>query len=458
MSTARAWPLFTDHLEDLASRGVWAEAVAGSTADEPARQSLLTGLSPRQHGRLVPMGMDERPRRLTDSWAHRLAEAGYHVAGVGCVEPMAGSMHEAEVVADTHLVRAEGCAYYAACRQAGTQAAIMAQRKQRRRAGLLEADRLMLSPADDVDGFIARRAEAMVGRLPGDRPWALVVGFSGPGNDLPPPTLYDGVVPMGELRAGLGTLDHGVLGAIGSPGVPRSLLERATAGRLARVRSDYLGRVSLLDYAVKRIDGRVAERNDGGRAWSVLAGDRGYALGEQGVVGDRVVLPGVARTAVVVAGPRGFRPAGGQTGAQSTGLRVDGLVTTTDVSATITELAVTDEVDGSTGASLVPALRGQPTFARRAAVCEAVDRVSVETGRHRLIVRREDGAALALYDVMKDADQRHNLLDEGGSEAERRWARAMIEPIKARLADELVGQVGRAVVGETVGAGTKVLP
>ncbi|MEM6755530.1 MAG: sulfatase-like hydrolase/transferase [Planctomycetota bacterium] len=438
MGAAGAWPLTTDHLERLASRGVWASAVSASTHDEPARRSVLTGLSPRQHGRRSALAAQEPAGRLSDSWAHRLAEAGYHVAGVGCVEPIAGAMSESEVVADTHLVRPEGCAYYAACRASGVLAAIMAQRKQACRAGLMEPDRLMLSPTDDVDGWIARRAASMVERMPEDRPWALVVGFSGPGNALPPPTLYEGIVPTEELVAGAGALDHGELRATGSPTVPRSVLERMTPARTARARADYLGRVSLIDYAVKRIDERAGERPDASRAWSVFAGDRGYALGEQGVIGDGVLMSGVVRTTVIVAGPRGFRPAEGS--AESAG---DGMVTSSDVAATIADLSVTDEVAGASGRSLVGALRGQAMASRRAVVCEGVDRLAVDTGRHRLIVRRESGEALALYDLHNDGEQRVNLLGEDAPAAQRRWATAMIEPIKSRLADVLVAESAR---------------
>ncbi|MEM0915226.1 MAG: hypothetical protein AAGK09_11525 [Planctomycetota bacterium] len=442
------WPLSTDYLDGLASRGVVTGVVSASVTDEAARRSVLTGLSPRQHGRLAALGATESAEALGDSWAHRLAESGYRVAGVGCVGSLAGAMSESEVVADTHLVRAEGCAYYAACRRSGLLAALMAQRKQAGRAGLVEPDRLMLSPPDDVDGFIARRAASMLERMPENEPWALVVGFSGPGNDLPPPTLYEGVVPWEELSEGVETLNHDALRAVGGPSVPRSLLERLTREQVARVRADYLGRVSLIDYAVKRVDGLAAERPDGARVWSVLAGDRGYALSEQGLVGDGVLTSSVATTGMIVAGPHGFRPADGS--AESAR---DGLVSSVDVGATIAGLGVTEEVAGATGRSLVDALRGRPLQPRRAVVCEGIDRLAVDTGRHRLILRREDATPLAMYDLLNDAAQRQDLLSESASKTTRRWATAMVEPIKARLAEMLIREVARPDIAARTGAG-----
>ncbi|MEO0586670.1 MAG: sulfatase-like hydrolase/transferase [Planctomycetota bacterium] len=430
LATARAWPMATDTLVALGARGLCVNAVAAATADEPARVSLLTGLAPNQHGRQTPAEPDEAPQTLTDSFVHQLADAGYHTAGVGCVEPIASALTESITVADVHRVRPDACDYYTACRRTGVLAAVMAQRNQRRRGGPLEPDRLLLEPSTDIDGFIARRAAELAESLPTTRPWALIIAFSGPGNALPPPSLYDGIVPAEELAHGVTGIDHARAATLGSPAWPRSTMERLTPDRAARLRADYLGRVSLIDYAVKRVDQRLQERSDASRLWSIVASDRGYALGAHGLVGDRVVLPGVVHTPIIVAGPRGYRPADEVAEAAA-----DALVSTTDVAATVADLAVTDEPDGCAGHSLVAALRGQGLNPRAAAVTETPDRISIETARHRLILDRATGQPTALFNALTDPDQRQDLLHPADGPPDERWVRARVEPLKARLAD-----------------------
>ena len=87
-------------------------------------------------------------------------------------------------------------------RAKGMEHAIQQQRSQRIRHGLFEPDRLVMDSEDDVDGFIAAKARTMLTSLPTNKPWALIVVFSGPGNDLPPPTLFEYIVSPDQLEDG----------------------------------------------------------------------------------------------------------------------------------------------------------------------------------------------------------------------------------------------------------------
>ncbi len=199
LSDDRSWPLQTPCMERLGQRGLRLAASSASPTDAGGLTSLLTGLHPRQHGVLDPTAA---PPRLAQALPRWLSEVGYHVAGVGCVGPVRHWLHEAVPVASVDdREPTDDCAYFSAMCEKGLAEALREQRQQRWRSGPFETQRLLLEPEDDIDGFIGREAAAMIERMPSDRPWALLVMFSGPGNDLPPPTLYESVV---EVRHGAG--------------------------------------------------------------------------------------------------------------------------------------------------------------------------------------------------------------------------------------------------------------
>jgi arylsulfatase A-like enzyme len=311
-------------------------------------------------------------------------------------------------------------------------AALMAQRQQRLRAGPFQPDRLMLDPESDIDGFISAQAAGMLERMPGDRPWALVVIFSGPGNDLPPPALYDGIIPRSHLRAGFVPADLRDLDAVAEPAYPRAMLQRLEPNRLAQVRADYLGRVSLIDFAVRRLNRSLADRPDRARTWTVLASDRGHLLGEHGLVGHRSFLAGAVEVPVLVAPPRGSRPA--------TTHVPQGLHSVVDVAATVTALAGCDRPAGCIGRSLLPLLE-QDAIAPPlpgGVLSEMNDRLMLETERYKLVLQRSTAEPLALFDMLNDPEERLNLRDSP-------VALNVLDALKSRLADALLPLQARCV-------------
>ena len=64
--------------------------------------------------------------------------------------------------------------------------------------------------------------------MPRDKPWALIVVYSGPANELPPPTLYEELVPAVNLHNGFTAPDFRDMDAICEPVYPRAHLQRLT--------------------------------------------------------------------------------------------------------------------------------------------------------------------------------------------------------------------------------------
>ncbi len=421
----RAWPLTTTYLEALGQRGLRLIAGAASPADPGGMASLLTGLHARQHGLVADQTHQRRPTALSDSLVHRLVDAGYHVAGVGCVGMVRHVLHETVSTEDVAEVRPADCAYYRSTRSRGVMAAVMQQRRQRLRSGPFEPDRLMLEPEEDIDGFIASRAGEMIEAMPEDKPWALLVIFSGPGNDLPPPTLYDGIVPADQLKAGFAPLDMSTLDELAEPAYPRSMLQRLEAHHVARIRADYLGRVSLIDYAIRRMSRAVEQRADRGRVWTVLGSDRGHLLGEHGLIGHRSFLSGAVETPMIVAPPVGH--------AQPRDPFPDALFSTVDFAPTVTALAGADMLEDSVGRSLLPLFHGNAVtpLLPGGLVSEFSDRMMLETQRYKAVFHRGKRRCVALYDLLNDSDERNNLVD-------RPMASGVIDALRVRVADALL--------------------
>lgn len=410
LGDARRWPLHTPRLARLAGRGL--RVVAASACPEPGggMASLLTGLHPRQGGG-------------GDTFAHWLKDAGYHIAGAGVVAAIAAACDDAVIVEPTDVVKPDACAYARHAAGAGLLPAIVAQRKQRRRHGPFEPDRLLLEPEDDIDGYIAAQARAAVARMPRDRPWALVTIFSGPGNDLPPPPPYDEVVDARAVRTAFAPADFRRLDAVAQPAYPRSKLQRLEPGSLARIRADYLGRVALIDHGIGGIAEAASRRRDRTRTWTLVAADHGYLLGEHGLVGPRSFLAGAVETPLVVAPPRGY-------GVPEEGC--DDLVSTVDLAATIAALAGVDLPSACAGRSLLPMLRDEArSGTQQAVLSEFDDRLMLETERHKAIFDAR-GELLGLLDLLDDPEERRVMTDA-------KAGAMLVDALRARLARVLIG-------------------
>lgn len=417
----RAWPLATPCLERLAERGLRLVAVSACPTHQGGLVSLLTGLHPRQHGHVEDTNQLSVPNGLP-SW---LTDAGYRVAAVGCVGLMGSMLADSVIAQDVSVLNPSGCHYWQAVRSKGLAPALMQQRKQRLRCGPFEPTRLLLEPADDVDGFIEAEALKMLDRLPADKPWALFVVFSGPGNDLPPPTLYQSLVEPEQLQQGFTPADLTRLDALAEPAYPRVLLQRLEPQSLGRIRADYLGRVSLIDHGIGQVVDAANNRPDRNHTWTVVASDRGHLLGEHGLIGRRSFLAGAVEVPVIIAAPlRGPRP---------TSQHDDGLISTVDVAATIGALSGADLPPGVAGRSLLPVFSGNSVLPSLpgGALSEFNDRLMLETERFKIVFERTRRRCLGLFDLLNDPDEKHNLVDSA-------MGRNVVDSLRWRLADALL--------------------
>jgi len=322
---ASVWPVGTPNLEQLCGRGLRLVASSASPANWGGQVSLLTGLQARQHGYLK-----ESPAPPTFKGVPALLrESGYHVAGVGCIGAFQASLDQAVVVHPATMTDPRRCAYLEYAAAKGLKTALIQQRRQRERYGPFEPDRIALEPDDDIDGFIGVQACAMIEKLPEDKPWALFVAFSGPGNELPPPPLYADVTSPGDVQDDFVPANFRELDALAELDYPRVMLQRLRPAQIGRIRADYLGRVSLVDFCVGQMMRDITARGDGGQTWFVMSSDHGHLLGEHGLVGHRSFLAPSVEVPAFIVPPQGAAEEA-----------VDWLCSTVDVAATIAGLAV----------------------------------------------------------------------------------------------------------------------
>jgi arylsulfatase A-like enzyme len=419
LSDSQAWPLQTPNLLGLAGKGVRLIATSACPADPGGMVSLLTALHARQHGYAL---QDTGPTQCA-GWAASLADAGYHVAGVGCVGLIRESLAESVEVADVGQLAPDQCAYLQAMQRKGVAEVVIQQRRQRLRAGPFDPERLKLSAEDDVDGFIAQRAERMLGLMPPDRPWVLIVSFSGPANDLPPPAPHDRLFDPQTLELGFLPADQKQIDALAELDYPRVRLQRLVPKMIGRIRNDYLGRVSLFDESVGGLVAAAAGRPDGDRTWFVVASDRGCLLGEHGLVGHRSFLAAALETPAIFAPPTSIAAS-----------KPNDLISTTDVAATIAQLGGADLPAAVTGRSLLPLLAGEPLTLRipgEGVLCEYGQRLLLESERHKVIFNTDTRSAIGLYDLLADPDEKVNLVDTAAGIN-------LLDAMRLRLGDALL--------------------
>lgn len=423
LGAAGVWPIDTPHLDQLAANGLALTTICASPEPLAAQVSLLTGLYPRQHG--VYRG-DQAP--AIDGWAGAFRQAGWFTAGVGCVGPIARHMVESRPVAALSVLEDERCAYLKAMKRAGLIEKVIEQRQARRRTGPFGLASPMERPEDDIDGYIGEVGCAMIARLPRDEPWILTVAFSGPGNDLAAPDIYRGLIDPAKMPARFEMPDLRELDRLARFDYPRTFLQHLDPSGLRRIQMNYLARVCLIDCLVGMLRDALDRSGHARDTWIVLASDRGMVLGEGGVVGATSFAGSGVYGPLWVLPPAGV---GDREAAGDPELRaVDGLVSSVDLCPTLCDIAGIDGPSGGVGQSVLPGIGGG-RVGREIQISEYDHRLLMETLSHKAIFDCTSGSMQRLVDMVKDPDERQNLLQkpEGASIA---------DALKWRLADELM--------------------
>jgi arylsulfatase len=247
------------------------------------------------------------------------------------------------------------------------------------------------------DNWIAENGLRFLRDFPADRPWHLVVNFTGPHS------------PM-DVTAAMHARWQGVRFP---PPVTESPLDAAALEEHNAVRQNYAAMLENIDSHIGRFLDLVRQRGELERTVIVYSSDHGEMLGDHGRWGKSTYYQPSVGVPLVVAGP-GVRA----------GVASDALVSTHDLTATFLESAGLPPLPGMESRSLLPVLSGAAETHRAHVRSGLGPWRMVCDGRHKLVrpapgAREADDMAPRLFDLAEDAWEMRDLAPERPAEVER---------------------------------------
>jgi arylsulfatase len=184
--------------------------------------------------------------------------------------------------------------------------------------------------------------------------------------------------------------------------------ENFTPEGAAEMARHYYGMISLIDQRIGDIVRAIQDRGWDKNTWIFYTSDHGEMLGEHKLVFKNVFYKGSVRVPNIV------RPPGGMPGRT-----VDQLVESIDITATMADIAGA-RMPAAKGRSLAPLVKGSGA-GREVAYSELAGHqnkgnflVMAATPRYRYLYDKENNLPCELYDLEKDPDELHNLVEEPG--------------------------------------------
>ena len=405
----------TPNLDRLASEGaIFTRCMSTSPICMPARVSFLTGMYPHNFGMWHNVG---RLQDVGETYLHPLKSAGYRTAHVGKShlsphgggkdlrdeEPYMRALGWDDVLETTGPLSTQNTKSILTdwMETNGIYQTFLHDYRKRREVGWNKA--LWPSPLPDgkhADDFICRTALDYITRSDRSQPLYLFVGFGGPHNPWDPPQRFDTYRPENmptplprdpapEWLTGPALVHHEKM---------MSHNRDITPEQWARVRSLYSARVEHLDCCMgKVLDAWRAARGDD--AWILFWSDHGEMLGDKGRCSKEVFYDASVRVPAIL------RPPGGS----PKSVACDGLVSLTDLTATLLDIAGCDPISPNVfGRSLKPVFESPDEIGSPVVLSEVGDRTMLYDGRWKLVVNAQN-EVLQLFDTVDDPIESVNL-------------------------------------------------
>ena len=291
-------------------------------------------------------------------------------------------------------------------RHPGGYEAIYEQRRKPEYRGQMGAIEIVLPMEEYVDTWIAEESIEFM-RYPGSNPFFLWCGFCGPHAPNDPPKPYSEMYPFDEMPMPKQRTDDPPASPKGRPNVRWK--EDETLMR--RWLSYYWGMTSLIDDRVGRMVSMLEERGILDNTLIVFTSDHGTMAGDYNMFNKGNFYEEVLRVPTIVVPPGG----GGASP------RIDGLVETSDLAATILDYAGVEVPLQMSAQSLRPLMEGNGE-PREAIFCEYMTASGqkskcVRTERYKYVFwgGEEEGE---FYDLQEDPDELRNLYRDPGYRAE----------------------------------------
>jgi len=398
-------PLQTPNLDRLCASGMrFVNAFTPSPLCAPARACLASGRDYKRCG--VPSNRENYPLDLP-TYYQRLRDAGYRVGGVGKFDLHKDLATPAGKL-DWHLdgsrslkewgftegIDNEGkfdgsASYRAAKSPKGPYLAYLHRRgladtyAREHAESKRQCDAYVTALPDDAycDNWLSENGLRCLRNFPPDKPWHLVVNFTGPHNPMDVTTCMheawkhvDFPPPVDNDQAGYSPEDH------------------------QRNRRHYAAMIENIDRQIGRFLDIVKQRGEQGNTIVIFASDHGEMLGDHSRWGKGTWYTASSGIPFILSGPGIARGAVSQA-----------LVSLHDLTATILDYAGAEPLPEMDAQCLRGVLESKTTEHRPYVVSELGDWRMVFDGRYKLVVRLNHPDLL--YDTKEDPHELQDVAD-----------------------------------------------
>jgi len=409
----------TPNIDKIAEKGIFFENCFTTTpVCMPARASFVSGLYPHNHK------MWENKGNLPsndETFFHHLKEAGYFTSYIGKSHfYQHGKFHMKEKEPYMH---ARGIDYVH--ETTGPWATVTTDSYMTdylKEKGLLSVfredyvkvrgkNRFATHPSplpeeDYLDSYVGKQAVRFLKEYNNDKPLCLFVGFPGPHEPWDPPKKYAEIYDSAEVPGPIPSRDI-------PPWIPEKVKERLRRERerfphldeekLKKVKRNYYGKITLIDYWIGKIIDVLYEKNWFDNSLIIFWSDHGEMLGDHGLFFKQVFYESSVKVPLIIKMPENLNK----------GKRIKSLVEIIDVFPTILDISNCSPSERCLGKTLVPLIEGKVNSHRESVLSEIYFMDSfnymLRTENYKYAVDG-DGEGFLLFDLENDPYERINLI------------------------------------------------
>jgi arylsulfatase A-like enzyme len=387
----------TPYLNRLADRGArFPNAYCASPLCQPARNCMVTGKFPTQHGICGNMNEPISHEERKDTYPQRLQQAGYHTAYIGKHHYYDRYNLGVDVVEDDEAIKGYGYDHL------WQVVDIFESRHNEDRytrwleqQGRLEEYRQNLgqqyfedmAPEETVDGYIGESALDYLKGYEQEKPLFLTVGFVGPHPPHWAPGKYSDMFDPDEMPP------------------PKSVEDPARVRGVQRQRARYRGQVAMIDDYVGRLVEVLEQNGMMENTLIVFTSDHGHTIGDYGTHDKRFYWEQSVRVPLVLSG------AGVPVDARAPANVRRPLVSAVDLYPTLLDAAGCGKIHGHgrrTGKSILRVLSGEDP-AHRHVISELGTTMMVRDANWKMVYDPEQNGVQWLYNLRRDPEELHNL-------------------------------------------------
>ena len=413
LGCAAGW-VNTPNLDRIAGEGVrFTNCLTNSPVCVPARLSLAAGLYPHNTG--VWNNCGHTMPAETPTWMQTIRRAGYRTSLFGKTHwhPHNGvDLRERE-----HLLSAYGLddvdetpGPRACCRnrcrmidqweQAGLLQAYRDDYAERFRADPTLVRPSPLGVEHYYDTYVGEAATRYLSDYDRDEPWFCWVSFGGPHEPWDAPEPYASMYDPSKMPPALSRFaDQGDRASGALDGMPgKSNNAELSPERIAAMRANYAGNVTLIDDQVGKLLEAVERRGELGNTVIAFISDHGEMNGDHGLVYKSQFLDGALRVPLLIRLPW----------AGAAGHVCERIVELNDIGPTLVE-AIDGRIEHQQFAkSLIPLVRDPGAAMGDEALAEVDGELCLVTPEWKFAVN-EAGEPYILFDRLRDPDEQYNL-------------------------------------------------